>query len=83
MKCTLGLCCFLTAAVANQSAALGQAKVEGQQRAMLHADSPQCGAIDLHEKSIASVSTDFSRLIMTVETLLLARLSAECTSTWI
>lgn len=47
MQCPLGLGCFLSAAVANQSTALGQAKVEGQQGAMLHADSPQCGAIDL------------------------------------
>lgn len=50
VQCTLGLGCFLPAAVANQSAALGQAKVEGQQGAMLHADSPQCGAINLQGK---------------------------------
>lgn len=50
VQCTLGLGCFLPAAVANQSAALGQAEVEGQQGAMLHADSPQRGAINLQGK---------------------------------
>lgn len=50
VQCTLGLGCFLPAAVANQSAALSQAEVEGQQGAVLHADSPQCGAIDLEER---------------------------------
>lgn len=44
----LSLGCFLPAAVANQSAALGEAKVEGQQGAVLHADRPQCGAVNLH-----------------------------------
>lgn len=47
VQCTLGLGCFLVAAVANHSAALGQAQVEGQQGAVLHADGPQGGAIDL------------------------------------
>ena len=47
VQCTLGLGCFLSGAVANQSAALGQAEVKGQQGAMLHADSPQGGAINL------------------------------------
>lgn len=47
MQCTLGLGCFLPAVVANQSTALGQAKMEGQQGTMLHADSPQSGAINL------------------------------------
>lgn len=47
MQCTLGLGCFLPGAVTNQSTALGQAKVEGQQGAMLHTDSPQRGAINL------------------------------------
>lgn len=53
VQCTLSLGCFLPAAVANQSAALGQAKVEGQQGTMLHADSPQRGAINLRGKSRA------------------------------
>lgn len=48
VQCTLGLGCFLTTAIANQSTALGQAEVEGQQGTMLHADSPQRGAIDLN-----------------------------------
>lgn len=47
MQCTLGLDCFLLAAIANQSAALGQAKVESQQGAVLHTDSPQSGTINL------------------------------------
>lgn len=47
VQCTLGLGCFLPAAVANQSTALGEAEVEGQQGTMLHADSPQSGAINL------------------------------------
>ena len=47
VQCTLGLGCFLSGAVAYQSAALGQAEVKGQQGAMLHADSPQGGAINL------------------------------------
>lgn len=51
VQCTLGLGCFLPAAVANQSTALGQAKVESQQGAVLHANSPQCGAINLQEKN--------------------------------
>lgn len=49
MQCALGLGCLLFGAVANQSGALGQAKVKGQQRAMLHADGPQSGAINLQE----------------------------------
>lgn len=48
MQSPLSLGCFLPAAVANQSAALGQAEVEGQQGTVLHADSPQCGAVNLH-----------------------------------
>lgn len=47
MECTLGLGCLLFGAVANQSSALGQAKVKRQQRAVLHADCPQGGAINL------------------------------------
>lgn len=49
MECTLGLGCLLFGAVANQSGALGQAKVKGQQRAVLHANGPQSGAINLQE----------------------------------
>lgn len=51
VQCTLGLGCFLPTAIANQSTALGQAEVEGQQGTMLHADSPQCGAIDLNGRN--------------------------------
>lgn len=47
VQCTLGLGCFLPATVANQSTALGEAEMESQQGAMLHADSPQRGAINL------------------------------------
>lgn len=47
MQCTLGLGCFLFGVIANESGALGQAKMEGQQRPMLHADGPQGGAINL------------------------------------
>lgn len=50
MQCTLGLDCFLLTAVANQSAALGQAKVESQQGTVLHTDSPQSRTIDLNGK---------------------------------
>lgn len=49
MECALGLGRFLFGAVANQSGALGQAQVKGQQRAVLHADGPQSGAINLQE----------------------------------
>ncbi len=49
MECALSLGCLLFGAVANQSAALGQAKVKGQQRAVLHADGPQSGAIYLQD----------------------------------
>ena len=49
---TLSLGCFLRGAVANQSAALGQTQVKGQQRAVLHADSPQSGAVDLQAKQV-------------------------------
>ncbi len=53
MKCTLGLGSFLPATVANQSAALCKAEMERQQGAMLHADSPQRGAVNLQgERSI-------------------------------
>lgn len=55
MECTLGLGCLLFGAVANQSGALGQAKVKGQQRAMLHADGPQGGAINLQDDSKRTV----------------------------
>lgn len=48
MQCTLGLDCFLLAAIANQSAALGQAKVESQQGTVLHTDSPQSRTINLY-----------------------------------
>jgi len=50
VECALGLGRLLFGAVANQSGALGQAKVKGQQGAMLHADGPQSGAIDLQER---------------------------------
>lgn len=50
VQCTLGLGCFLSTAVADQSAAVRQAEVKGQQGAVLHANSPQRGAIDLQEK---------------------------------
>lgn len=49
VECTLCLGCLLFGAVANQSSSLGQAKVKGQQRAVLHADGPQSGAINLQE----------------------------------
>lgn len=52
VQCTLGLGSFLPATVANHSAALVQAEVKSQQGAMLHADSPQCTAIDLHVRGI-------------------------------
>lgn len=48
---TLGLGRLLFGVVANQSGALGQAKVVGQQGAMLHADGPQGGAVDLHKSN--------------------------------
>lgn len=47
VKCALGFGCFLASTVANQSTSLGQAKVKGQKRPMLHTDSPQSGAINL------------------------------------
>lgn len=47
VECTLGFGCLLLGAVANQSCALGEAKVKGQQGAVLHADGPQCRAINL------------------------------------
>lgn len=50
MQCTLGLGSFLSAAVANQSTALCQAKVEGEEGAVLHADGSQCGSINLIEE---------------------------------
>lgn len=54
MERALGLGRFLFGAVANQSRALGQAQVKGQQRAVLHADGPQGGAINLREYSKGS-----------------------------
>lgn len=57
MQCTLGLDCFLLAAIANQSAALGQAKVESQQGTMLHTDSPQSGTINLHRNDSSNMQT--------------------------
>ena len=48
VQCALGLGRLLGAAVADQRAALGQAQVEGEQGAVLHADGPQRGAVDLH-----------------------------------
>lgn len=50
VKCTLGLGCLLSGTITNQSCALGQAKVKGQQGAMLHADGPQCRTINLHRQ---------------------------------
>lgn len=47
VKCALGFGCFLASTVANQSTTLGQTKVKGQKRPMLHTDSPQSGAINL------------------------------------
>lgn len=47
VECTLGLGCLLFGAVANQSSALGQAEVKGQQGSVLHADGPQSGTVDL------------------------------------
>lgn len=55
MECALCLGCLLFGAVANQSGALGQAKVKGQQRAMLHADGPQSGAINLQQTQWTTV----------------------------
>ena len=43
----LGLGRLLFGAVADQSRAVGQAQVEGQQGSVLHADGPQGGAVDL------------------------------------
>lgn len=57
MQCTLGLGCFLPGAVTNESAALGQAKVEGQQGAVLHTDGPQRGAINLQGKRKNCIGT--------------------------
>lgn len=57
MQCTLGLDCFLLAAIANQSAALGQAKVESQQGTVLHTDSPQSGTINLYGNDSKNVKT--------------------------
>lgn len=56
MQGALRLGGFLTAAVANHSAALVQAEVEGQQGAMLHADGPQSGAVDLQRQQQKSCS---------------------------
>lgn len=47
VKCALGFGCFLASTVANQSTSLGQTKVKGQKRPMLHTDSPQSRAINL------------------------------------
>lgn len=58
MKCALGLGCFLFGAIANQSGALGQAEVKGQQGAVLHADGPQGGAINLQEKTRSKVQSE-------------------------
>lgn len=57
VQCTLGLDRFLLAAVANQSAALGQAEVESQQGTVLHADSPQSGTINLYGNDNNNVQT--------------------------
>lgn len=48
VQCSLGLHCFLLAAIANQRAALGQAEMERQQGTVLHTDSPQSGTVNLH-----------------------------------
>lgn len=50
VQCTLGLGCLLSGAVADQSAALGQAEVKGQQGPVLHADGTQGGAVDLRHR---------------------------------
>lgn len=56
VQCTLGLDCFLLAAIANQSTALGQTKVESQQGTVLHTDSPQSGTINLNGNNITIMS---------------------------
>lgn len=55
MQCTLGFGCLLFWAVANQRCALGQAKVKGQKRSVLHADGPQGRAINLWESRRSKV----------------------------
>ncbi len=50
MQGTLGFGGFMRAAVADQSAALRQAEVKGQQRAVLQTDRPQGRAVDLQHK---------------------------------
>lgn len=48
MQGALGFGGFMRAAVADQSAALRQAEVKGQQRAVLQTDRPQGRAVNLH-----------------------------------
>lgn len=45
----LSLCGLVLGAVAHHGVALGQVEVECDQRAVLHAQGPQSGAIDLRE----------------------------------
>ena len=70
VQCPLGLGRLLWAAVADQRTALGQAQVEGEQRAVLHADGPQSGAVDLH-KHHNNVYLSLSRSLSHTQTRIL------------
>lgn len=59
----LGLGRLLSTAVANQSAAVRQAEVERQQGAVLHADGPQRGAVDLDGRDDGGHQTGYGTVI--------------------
>lgn len=80
VQCTLGLDRFLLAAIANQSAALGQTKVESQQGTMLHTDSPQSGPINLYGDDNDNVQT---LCFNTIATMLFYLNMFECSSTYL
>lgn len=53
MQRLLGLCGFVFGAVAHHSVSLGQVEVECDQGAVLHAQGPQSGTINLEKKKLS------------------------------
>lgn len=51
MQGILGLGCLLFGAVSDKSCALGEVEMECQERAMLHADRPEGGTVDLENET--------------------------------